>query len=408
MTTERLDTIDKLRDEIDACARCGKCMSVCPVFAQRPAEGMVARGKLALADAFLSGDLAASARLEEYLNACLVCTRCRDVCPSDVDYVQIVHEMRSLFSDRLGLPFFARLGMRAILPRRRLFDAALRVASRFQRAAGATPLRHLPMMVLGKLPLPRLAGRTALDEYGRRTPKKGAKGRVFFFAGCLTNFVYPGIARAFIRVAERAGYEVVVDPGQLCCGTPALSFGDMKLAQTLARRNLERFTAEDYDYVVTGCASCARTLVKEYPLLLGDRYGAVAGRILEATQFLVHHVGVQDGRLDERVTYHDPCHLFYGIGVCDEPRELLAANAHFVELGRGGACCGLGGAFSALFPELARSIGLARVAGVSATRAEVLASACPGCMLQLDSCARAAGVPVRVRHVVEIVDAATR
>ena len=402
MRTPVLDSVEAMRAEIQRCAKCGKCKAVCPVFGEDSGEGSAARGKIALSEALISGDLAMSARLEEYLSACLLCTRCREVCGSDVDYVQLIHGMRSMFSSRPGLPLLARAAMRAVLPRRRLFDLVVAAASRVQRTADRTPLRHLPLMVLGKTPLPALAPRTALAELAARR-RPGTKGRVFFFAGCLINFVYTRIARAFVRVAERAGYEVVVDPAQLCCGTPALSLGDVKLARTLARRNLDRFVAEDCDFIVTACASCARTLVKEYPLLLSDRYAPVEGRILDATGFLARHCEPAPARTERTVTYHDPCHLYYGIGVRQEPRTLLDAHARFVPLDDGGACCGLGGAFSAMFPRMARSIGLARIEAVRATGAEVVASACPGCMMQLESCARAADVPVHVRHVVEIV-----
>jgi len=397
-----LDSVETMRAEIERCAKCGECKAVCPVFGEDNREGSAARGKIALSEALLSGELTMSARLEEYLSACLVCTRCRDVCASDVDYVQLIHGIRSMFPGRSGFGLFARTAMRAMLPRRGLLDVTVGIASRVQRTASKTPLRHLPMMVLGKLPLPTPAQRTALSEFGARR-KPGTKGRVFFFTGCLINFVYTGIARAFIRVAERAGYEVVADPAQLCCGTPALSLGDIKLAGTLARRNLARFVAEDYDFIVTACASCARTLVKEYPLLLRDRYAAVEGRILDATQFLADHCDVGAGRTERTVTYHDPCHLYYGIGVREAPRTLLDAHARFTALDDGGACCGLGGVFAVMFPEMARSIGLARIETVRATGVEVVTSACPGCMMQLESCARAAEVPVEVRHVVEIV-----
>lgn len=402
MRTPEFATAEKMRAEIERCAKCGKCKAVCPVFGQDSGEGSAARGKIALSQALLSGELGTSARVEKYLSMCLVCTRCRDVCASDVDYVQLIHGVRSTFSKRRGVPFLSRAAMRAMLPRRGLFDLAVGIASRVQRTTGRTPLRHLPMMVLGNLPLPKLASRTALREFGARR-RPGTKGRVFFFTGCLVNFVYPRIARAFVRVAESAGYEVVVDPAQLCCGAPALSLGDIKLAGTLARGNLARFVAEDCDFVVTACASCARTLVREYPLLLSDRYAAVEGRILDATQFIADHCDIAPRRTEQRVTYHDPCHLYYGIGVREAPRTLLDAHARFVALDDGGACCGLGGAFSAMFPEMARAIGLSRIESAAATGADVLTSACPGCMMQLESCARAAGVSMEVRHVVEIV-----
>ena len=406
MNTHRMDEIDRLRREVQRCSRCGKCKSACPVFELAPDEAGASRGKIALTDAFLSDRLQPSRRLREILRDCLLCTRCRDVCPSGVEYVHLLHVMRSLTDRRFSRTAFAGLAMRVLLPARALLDASLRAAWRLQRTTDHTPLRHLPLFVMGSTPIPELAPRTALREYAAVRRLARPKGRIAFFTGCLINYVYPRIAGAFIRLAERAGYEVVLPGDQLCCGTPALSLGQIPLARRLAERNVAALSAADCDIVVTACASCARTLRREYPDLLGPRASFLDKRVLMASQFLLDVLDKPPRRNEKNVTYHDPCHLYYGLGIHREPRRLLERYARFVDSGAPPDCCGFGGTFAAFFPDRARQIGDTRIRELSRTGADVVASSCPGCMLQLNACARAAGLPVEVKHLIEVVDEA--
>jgi len=406
MSTHRMKDIEELQREVQRCSRCGKCKSICPVFALARDEADVSRGKIALTDSFLSGRLQASRRLREILRSCLLCTRCRDVCPSGVEYTHLMHLMRSLTDSPLSLTSLAGLAMCVLLPTRALLDASLRAVQRLQRATDHTPLRHIPLFVLGNAPMPKLAARTALKEYAATRRLTHPKGRVGLFTGCLINYVYPRIAGSFIRLAERAGYEVVLPKDQLCCGTPALSLGQTSLAVKLARRNFEAMEEAGCDVIVTACASCARTLRREYPRLLGQPAGSMDDRVLIASQFLDDVLDKPSHRSEKTVTYHDPCHLYYGLGVHREPRRLLERHARFVELDAPPACCGLGGTFAAFFPDRARRIGQSRIHELSSTGADVVASSCPGCMLQLDSCARAANLPIEIKHPLEVADEA--
>ena len=390
--------------EIAQCARCGKCMSVCPVYIETTSEAMVARGRIALLEALAKNEVTPSPRLLRYLNSCVKCLRCQSVCPSGVRFDFIVGEGRRRVARTVSLALAARIGFRAVLPHRRLFDLFMGLARSFWGRPGPAeePLRHLPLALLGPRPLPRLARRTALARFRRHRPQKAPKERVGFFLGCLINYVYPEVAEAVARVLESAGVEVVVPRDQLCCGAPTLGVGDEEATKTLAARNVRAF--EGLDRVVVACASCSSTLKSEYEPILSRRGAEFSRKVIPFAK-LAADLGLDSAlvRRPTTVTWHDPCHLRSVQGVWREPRRLLAAAADYREMDLADRCCGQGGVFAYFYPDLSGKIAAHKVESIGRTEADVVATSCPGCMMQLASHLERAGSPKKVRHLAEII-----
>ncbi len=290
----------------------------------------------------------------------------------------------------IGAPRLARFALRHLLPRPRLFETALRLGAKIQRLLPATqrpPVRHLPLFLARGARLPRLAPKTARRQFrempARKEPSKPSKGRVAIFTGCLINAAYPEVAADLAAVLERIGYEPVLPQGQTCCGAPLLNFGEAAAARRVAEVNRRALAASGAEIVLTPCAACGHTLKSTYPRLLSPDWTGGKFRVLDALEFLA---GAELGPLAplaKKVAYHDPCQLRWGQKIAQQPRDLLRRCARYVEMPGAERCCGGGGAFSLFHPDIAAKIADRKVRSIRESGAEVVATACPGCMLLL-------------------------
>jgi glycolate oxidase iron-sulfur subunit len=236
---------------------------------------------------------------------------------------------------------------------------------------------------------------------GKEFKAENETRRVAFFVGCMVNYVYPGVGESLIRVLNRRGVTVVVPERQACCGTPALSVGDVKAAARLARLNAETFADAGVTDIITACASCSKTLKSEM-----DEKGWEKFRVRDVTEYLVEVVSFVDGKLDRTVTYHDPCHLKWGQDIRNEPRELLGAICDYKEMTGADDCCGFGGTFSMFHHDLSQNVAGRKASSIASVDAATVATACPGCMLQLQTIIDEHNLNSNVRHIVELIDEA--
>jgi glycolate oxidase iron-sulfur subunit len=239
---------------------------------------------------------------------------------------------------------------------------------------------------------------------------------VALFAGCIAQVSFTALHEATIRVLTANGCEVVVPAGQTCCGALAAHAGVRDAARSLARANLDVFLREDFDAVITNAAGCGSTL-KEYDELLSDdaAYRDRARRFTRLMKDVTEFLGSIDlnrdmGAVDAVVTYQDSCHLAHGQKIKDAPRRLLKQVPGLIyrEMPKADLCCGSAGVYNIVENEMAMDILRSKMKSVALTKASVIATANPGCMLQLESGARLYGARQRVAHVVEILDEAYR
>jgi glycolate oxidase iron-sulfur subunit len=255
------------------------------------------------------------------------------------------------------------------------------------------------------------------SRIGKTFPAEGTqKHRVAFLAGCIANVAFARLNDATVRVLQKNGCEVVIPAGQGCCGALHLHAGLREDAQDLARRNIDAFRNGRFDAIITNASGCG-SATKEYgDLLAGDpRYAAkaaeFAARVRDISEFLATiELNTQMGPVDAIVTYQDSCHLAHGQRVRSAPRKLLAAvpGLTFQEMPGSDICCGSAGIYNVLESEMAARILATKMMSVNATRAGIVATANPGCMLQLQAGVRTHGAGQRVMHVVEILDEAYR
>jgi glycolate oxidase iron-sulfur subunit len=220
--------------------------------------------------------------------------------------------------------------------------------------------------------------------------------------------------RATIRVLQANGCEVIVPANQTCCGALAAHAGVRDTARDLAHKNFDAFLSDDFDAIITNAAGCGSTL-KEYAHLFNEdstshsRAEKFSAKMRDISEFLADlGLSAPLRRLPVRVTYQDSCHLVHGQKIREAPRQLLRAipGLDFVEMPLADQCCGSAGVYNVTETETALELLDRKMDSVQQTKAEIIATANPGCILQLRAGAKIRRTNQEVLHVVELLDRA--
>jgi len=404
--------LDKLEQLTLSCMKCGNCRAVCPTFRELGDEGSSPRARVRLVRGLASGEVELSARYGEIIGTCINCRACADECPSGMAPNEVVLNARRHLILEKGLPLVKRAIFRRALRARRMFPASAKLLGMLQRAVlignPYSPARlALPLMGL-KLDkrIPYFALRTFRERVPEVVPAQNRKHRVAYFVGCSANLIYPEVGEAVVGLLTHHGVEVVIPPGQMCCGTPVFNAGDFEGGAYLAEQNVRAFADLDVDAVITACGSCGLALKQEWRDLLGLQVpDELTGKVYDFAEFLTDCLGVDSLEAPEptgslSLTYHDPCHLDRGMMVKSQPRHLLSSlpRVELVEMADADQCCGGGGAFSIYYPDLSRDIGARKAENVSGTGAGTVVTGCPVCIIQLEEMLRRAGSLQKVVH----------
>ena len=362
----------------------------------------------------------------EHIDLCLACRGCESACPSGVKYGRLVEAARADIEDRTERSWFSRnlrnFVFRRLLPSPALLTAAGASLYLYQASGLQKVLRFLGFNRVGTLGLKEALTPEAqipffFSEYGRTFPPVGEKRyRVAFLGGCMANIAFARLNEATVRVLQQNGCEVVVPAAQTCCGALHVHAGRREDARKLARQNIAAILAEGgLDAVISNAAGCGSTL-KEYDELLehdvawAEKALQFKRLVRDATEFLA---GIEMDRnmreIDAVVTYQDSCHLAHGQKIRNAPRQLLRMipGLKLVEMTNSDLCCGSAGIYNILHTDLSMDILHQKMNNVNLTQATIVATANPGCMIQLQAGVRRWGKgQERVVHVIELLDEA--
>jgi glycolate oxidase iron-sulfur subunit len=384
------------------------------------------RGRIFLIKALAEGRIGLSDTTVRHLSLCLDCRACETVCPAGVPYgrlieaakAEIEHQrpggvMRRLFR---GLNFGLLLGRPAML---RAAAATLRLyqASGAQALARATGLTRL---LPGTLPAwealaPQVPGAADRAPLPPVIPADGPpRMRVALLTGCVQSVVFGAHNRATARTLARNGVEVIVPSGQGCCGALNAHGGDHARALAMARRTIDAFERTGAEAVVVNTSGCGAHMKAYGALLEGDpawaeRARRFAARVQDIAELLAREpLRGPLAPVPMTVAYHDPCHVVHGQKIRTQPRQLLAQipSLTVVPLGESDWCCGSAGIYNLTEPEMAGRLLRRKIDHVLASGAEAIVTANPGCILQIEKGLRDRGSPVRVLHLVEVLDRA--
>jgi glycolate dehydrogenase iron-sulfur subunit len=363
----------------------------------------------------------------EHIDLCLACRACETACPSGVEYGKLIEAARSEIEARVPRPLGARLLRKFVFGHLLQSPSLLKTVGAFLYLYEASGLQRVVrssglLRLFGQLERleslsPPMQSPFFFAQIGRTFPAEGERRyRVAFLAGCIANISFARLNEATVRVLQKNGCEVVVPGAQTCCGALHVHSGLREEARRLARRNIDAVVDGGFDAVITNAAGCGSTL-KEYDELL-EHDAAYAGKAKKFTglmkdvnEFLAAiELNPRMATLPITVTYQDSCHLAHGQRVRTQPRKLLRAvpGLTFREMPMSDLCCGSAGIYNVLQNEMAMTVLKSKMDYVNMTGAEVIVTANPGCMLQLQAGAKLHGKGQRVAHVVEILDESYR
>jgi glycolate oxidase iron-sulfur subunit len=311
-----------------------------------------------------------------------------------------------------------RFVLRHIVPHRarlRAIVAGLALAQRVgldRLVARLLPARVREMHAL----LPEIPPRAQRRRLPAFTPARGTRrGRVALFEGCVMPELFGRVNEAARQVLSRAGFEVVVPAAQGCCGALQAHGGDLASARALAGRNARGFEdvlagAAAVDAILVTSAGCSAAL-REAPGWIGEAGSPLAAASRDVLDFLAE-VGLDLDLepLAMRVCYDDPCHLIHAQGVEQAPRRLLSAipGLELVAHRSPEACCGAAGIYNLTQPEMSRSVLSPKLDALIEAGPDVVATANPGCAMQLAAGLAGRGHETRVVHPLELLEEASR
>ncbi|HEX7735396.1 MAG TPA: heterodisulfide reductase-related iron-sulfur binding cluster [Ktedonobacteraceae bacterium] len=450
-------------DLMRQCIHCGFCLPTCPTYAVLGTEMDSPRGRIYQMQAVAEGRMSISSDFVEHMYCCLGCRACETACPSGVQFGKLIEAAREQIqleatstpalsetsaptvtqhahseisvaqkpttplAERVLRRFFFDL----MLPSRRvtsLVFAGLKIYQRsgLQKLAQTTGLIQrmdsLPTPFQGQLAtpealMPQASGDLLPEPLPEITPALGPRHyRVGFISGCIMDQVYRDINEATVRVLSANGCEVITPSNQQCCGALHVHAGEGERGRVLARHNIDVFAKYDCDTIIINSAGCGSNL-KEYGHLLRDdpayaeRARVFSTRVKDISEFLISlDQQAALGELPCTVAYHDACHLAHGQKVKQQPRQLLRRipGLKLVELKEADWCCGSAGIYNITNQEMASQLLERKMQNIIASKASIIATGNPGCMMQIALGARARGLDLQVLHPVQLLDEAYR
>ena len=419
------------------CIHCGLCLNACPTYRLWHNEADSPRGRIRQMALIDQGRMELGDAFVTHIDRCLDCRACETACPSGVEYGKLVEQARAQIEKNYKRPRVSR-GIRNFVYRRLLVEPQriarmARIVRFYQRSGLEAIARGSGLLQLMRLQqraalLPRIDRDFFYSRLGQTFPARGERrARVAFFAGCVAQVTFTALNDATIRVLQANGCEVVVPAEQSCCGALTAHAGVRDVARGLARKNMEVFLREPFDAIITNAAGCGSTL-KEYAHLFADDAGAEGAqaarereraaesaaefvpKMKDVTEFLVElELSAPLREMKLRVTYQDSCHLLHGQKIREAPRKLIRAvpGVEFVEMPLADQCCGSAGVYNVTETKTSMELLAEKMRHAGSTKASVIVTANPGCILQLRAGAKLHATNQEVLHVVELLDRAT-
>ncbi len=411
---------------IDSCVHCGFCLATCPSYRVIGKETDSPRGRIYLMDAINEGEAALNQATVQHFDSCLGCLACVTACPSGVQYDKLIAATRPQVERNYDRPLLDQIYRQLIFQifpypnRLRLLLAPLFFYQKLglQALVRATGLlgKISPRLNAMETNLPGLTLDAFKEEFPAVVPAQGERRyRVGMVLGCVQRLFFNPVNQATARVLAANGCEVVIPQSQGCCAALPEHQGQRSQAQELARQMIDCFTQTGVDFVIINAAGCGHTL-KEYHHILADdpAYATKAqefsSKVKDVQEFLAA-IGLTTplhplASKPLTVVYQDACHLLHGQKISVQPRQLLRQipGVNLKEPVDAALCCGSAGVYNLLQPEVADELGLQKVRNLENTGAQLIASANPGCTLQI----RKHGATVPVMHPIELLDYAIR
>ncbi|TCZ76122.1 (Fe-S)-binding protein [Paenibacillus albiflavus] len=393
-------------DELTNCMRCGFCQAACPTFKETGYEAASPRGRIALMKAVVDGIMEPDETFRAQMDLCIGCRACEPVCPADVKYGHLIEGTKAAMEDsakhRWWVKSARNLAFKHVFPnhgRVRIMGFGMKTYQRYGlrwliRKTGFMKVFPTHMKQMETI-LPDASSKGVVEHLGTYYPAKGKPiATVGMFRGCIMDVLFTETNINTVKLLSEAGFNVVIPEAQSCCGALYAHSGELEQAKEHARNNIKVFQEADVDYIISNAGGCGALLV-EYSHLLHDdpNYAEQAKHFAESVRD-VSQIVLEKGNIptfqdnaDEPtpITYQDSCHLRNVMKSSNAPRNLIAraANVKFIELQGSDTCCGSGGIYNLVQPEMSLQILDHKMEHVKETKAHYLLTSNPGCLLQM-------------------------
>ena len=400
--------------ELDACTRCGECLTWCPVYDQDSKEELIPRRKIIeflriarsqngfLARIMKSEMIGESLKkvigrlcgyrevtkeqMDEFVTSlyeCSTCGQCEVVCPAHIDTVNLWEELRRLV---------VRADYGPLEPQKALRKSVMTFDNPWQQPRA------------GRIKWSRRAKKDNLIADEPKLIKK-SKGKVLLFLGCTASYDanVKQVAINTINILDALGIDYgVLGADEKCCGSVLLRMGDPEYKR-LFRENIDQFNSLGIDTLISSCAGCFKTIIQDYPKIKPLNFEVLhtveyLARLLKTGELTFIHP------VDKKVTFHDPCHLGRATGGFDAPRMIMEAipGLNLIEMPRNreySRCCGAGGGLKAGFPDIQGKMAQRRIKEAEETGAQDLVSCCPFCYQGLQVGINALGSDIAMKDL---------
>lgn len=416
---------------VQQCMHCGLCLPTCPTYDATKLERNSPRGRISLMRAIADGRLETTKAFGEEMYFCLGCLACMTACPAGVNYAELFEHARAEAESSGVLNSPKRSLIRAFTMRWLFMDLnrlhlAGQIIRLYQQLGFQSLLRRSGVLKLLPKRLreleamtPDIQPRFSAELIAPVTRAAGKrKYRVAMLTGCAQDLIFSDVNRDTVEVLARNGCEVITPPGQLCCGSLYAHNGEWEMAQQLARRQIDQFPPAQFDAIITNAGGCGSHLKHFHKLLADDPAYRERAQLWDRKVKDIHEwlmeIGLEPPRVNGAapfvVTYHESCHLSHGQKVVEQPRQLLRAipNLKLVELPESSWCCGSAGVYNIVQPEMANELLERKLKHIRSTKAEVVATGNPGCLLQLVNGAKQQNMRLRVAHPITLLAEAYR
>ncbi len=415
-------------DELLNCMHCGFCLPTCPTYQQTGLETYSPRGRIALMKGVADEKLSIDIEFEKNMYACLGCRACETACPSGVAYGKLIETAREVIEDNKkcqGNPSFIRkLVLKNVFlhPKRvRTFGTALWItqALGLQKLANKTGFIHILPREIAEMQhvVDKVASPSKRKE--RRPILRSEKESILkigFFKGCIMDEMFYETNQATARVLSKAGCDVVFVENQACCGALHAHSGEKSDATNLAKSNIEAFEKAHVDFVVNNAGGCGAALKDYHHWFANDpewkeRADSFVAKVRDANELLVELPPLSFHKpLNVRVTYQDSCHLAHGQGIRNQPRQLIRSipGVELVEMSHPDSCCGSGGIYNITNFSMSMDILDDKMEDVQHTKARLIVTSNPGCLLQMKEGIIRAGLQgqMEAAHIMDLLDRA--
>ena len=415
----------------DDCIKCGKCKTNCTIFNVNQDETTSPRGFIDLLGAYKRDELELDETAKEIFESCFLCTNCVEACPNDLPTDMIIEQVRSDIAKKYGIAWYKKTFF-YLLRNRKTMDVMAKLGWVFQTCGlkiesknqGAKSRFQLPIEMIKDRTLPYADRKSFLNSYpeqiknSKSEVEEKKKQKVAIFIGCMGNYAYTNIGKSLLKILERLEVDVMIPKKQLCCSAPAYFTGDFDTVDDLAKKNIVYFETfiDEVDSIIIPEATCSAMINIDWAHYFHDqpewkaRAEKIAPKVLMATKWLEDSTELADllksngKKMNDVVTYHDPCHAKKMQGVSKEPRKLIEQNYDIDEMSDPNECCGFGGVtMQSEKYHLAKAVGVKKAAMINKTKANVVSAECSACRMQITDSLGRTDTEVVFKNPIELI-----